>query len=141
MKRYAFVDVLNTANSAEKMLGFSVGQHSNENSGVKQSVISVGEHSLTSFVYTILYEVLPLVAQVLLTIGILLYLNLILGVAIILGITVFVYFTIKINWNLRDDLKKSHDLRYDMDSNYAEILRNIEIVEVNARNSDGSGGR
>ena len=117
----------------EKMLGFSVGQHSNENSGVKQSVISVGEHSLTSFVYTILYEVLPLVAQVLLTIGILLYLNLILGVAIILGITVFVYFTIKINWNLRDDLKKSHDLRYDMDSNYAEILRNIEIVEVNAQ--------
>jgi ABC-type multidrug transport system fused ATPase/permease subunit len=119
----------------EKILSFSIGQHSNENSGIKQSVISIGEHSLTSFAYTMLYEVLPLATQVVLTIGVLFYLSWLLGLIVFTGILIFIVMSIRINLSLKDDLKKAHNLQNEMDSAHAEIIRNAEIVEINAQES------
>lgn len=117
----------------EKILSFSIGQHSNENSGIKQSVISIGEHSLTSFAYTMLYEVFPLAIQVILTITILFYLSWLLGLVVFLGMAIYVAMTIRVNCALKDDLKKSHDLQNEMNSAHMEIIRNVEIVGVNAQ--------
>lgn len=47
----------------QKVLAFSIGQHVNENSGIKQSVINRGEHSLSTLAYTTLYEILPIILQ------------------------------------------------------------------------------
>ncbi|MDB5188520.1 MAG: transporter related protein [Candidatus Nomurabacteria bacterium] len=59
------VEALNT------MFGFSIGQHINEHSGVKQSIVSKGQNSMTNLLYTILYTVLPAILQVLVTLTVL----------------------------------------------------------------------
>ena len=57
--------------SLKKMLSFSVGQHHNEHSGVKQSVAGKGQNALSGFMNTILYQVLPSMLQILVTIVVL----------------------------------------------------------------------
>ena len=56
-----------------KLFGFSIGQHTSENSGVKQTVISRGENALESLGDLILYQAFPLFAEIVILTGILLY--------------------------------------------------------------------
>ncbi len=57
--------------SIERLFDFSIGQHINEHSGVKLSIVNRGKDSLTEFTQTIIYEILPSVIQVSVLIGIL----------------------------------------------------------------------
>jgi len=48
----------------EKMMKFSIGQHRNENSGIKQSVMNKGKNALKSLTSTIMYNIVPTVLQI-----------------------------------------------------------------------------
>jgi len=50
--------------SLEKMFGFSVGQHTNEHSGVKQSIVNRGQSALVQLVNIVLYTILPNLLQI-----------------------------------------------------------------------------
>jgi ATP-binding cassette subfamily B protein len=117
----------------EKLLGFSIGQHISENSGIKQSIISRGQHSLTSLVYMVLYQVLPMCVEVILLIGVLLYFSAILGLIVLCGAIVYVSFVFYTNLHFRKDFKKVETM-YNKNSKFqGEILKNVELVLVNAQ--------
>ena len=117
----------------EKTFKFSIGQHNNENSGVKQSVINKGEHSLTTLAYTMLYDVFPLIARITFTVGALMYLSIILGTITLVSVICFVGITIYLNGIMKSDLKIFEDLRDNNNKMHTEILRNVELVQVNAQ--------
>ena len=88
-----------------RMLGFSIGQHHNQHSGIKQTVIARGEHSLTSLAYTMAYEIIPLAIQVVFTIAVLLFLNFKIGLIVLTAIALFIALTIDLNTRLNEKLR------------------------------------
>lgn len=57
--------------SLKKMFGFSIGQHINEHSGVKQTIVNKGQGSLTQLVDNVLYNILQTTVQIIVTLVIL----------------------------------------------------------------------
>lgn len=119
----------------ERLLCFSIGQHTSENSGIKQSKISRGQHSLTTLADMMLYQVLPMIIEVLFLIGVLLYFSKILGLLVLAGIALYVGFVLYMNHHFRTDFKKLEEL-HNKDSKFnGEVLRNVELVLANAQES------
>jgi len=50
--------------SLSRMFQFSIGQHINEHSGVKQTIVSKGQNSLSGFMFSILNNILPSFIQI-----------------------------------------------------------------------------
>lgn len=117
----------------KKVLGFSIGQHINENSGIKQSVIDRGQRSLTSMAYLVLYQVLPTVIEVFFLVGILLYYSTVLGFVTLTGVVLYVGFVLYVNTRLRGNLKKLEKMHNENSKFQSEVLRNIDVVLVNAQ--------
>jgi len=124
----------------KKLFGLSVGQHLNENSGLKQSIIDRGESSLTSFAYTMLYETIPMLLQVILTVAVIFYLNAILGIIVLAGALVFILTSIYSNISMRGAHQKLEDMRDDMDLAHNEILRNMQLVQFSAQEHKVAAG-
>jgi ABC-type multidrug transport system fused ATPase/permease subunit len=117
----------------ERLLSFSIGQHISENSGIKQSVITRGQHSLTSLAYMLLYDFLPMIIEVVLLVGILSYYSKTLGLIVLSGIAAYVSFTVYVNFKFRDDLKNLEKMFNENSKFQGEILQNIELVMVNSQ--------
>lgn len=120
----------------KKMLGFSIGQHDNQNSGIKKSVIDKGEHSLTALAFTVIYEIIPSVLQVVVSIVALAYLAPILGLIVFIGVCIFLAASIYTSNILKDDSKKIDDMRHDNSKKHGEILRNVSLVKINAKEQE-----
>ncbi len=115
------------------IFGFSIGQHNNEHSGIKQSIINRGEHSLTALAYTAAYEVMPMIVHTLLATFVMIYLSLSLGLVIAVSVFLFVAISIYANRAIRKDLETSQEMWNENGKIHSEILRNIEIVMLNAQ--------
>ena len=50
--------------SLQKMFSFSVGQHTNEHSGVQQSIVNRGQNALVQLINVVLYTILPNILQI-----------------------------------------------------------------------------
>lgn len=120
----------------KKILGFSIGQHDNQNSGIKKSVIDKGEHSLTALALTVIYEIIPSILQVVVSIVALAYLAPILGLIVFIGVCIFLAASIYMNNILKDDSKKIDDMRHDNSKKHGEILRNVSLVKINAKEQE-----
>lgn len=119
--------------SMEKMMSFSLGQHRNENSGVKKSVIDKGEHSLATLAYRTLYEIAPLFLQLVFTITALMYLSIPLGLIVFTGASIFVALSIRTSIKSRDSLKSLEDMHHDNNKLHSEMIRNITLVQANSQ--------
>ncbi|TSC75206.1 MAG: Uncharacterized protein G01um101444_52 [Parcubacteria group bacterium Gr01-1014_44] len=117
----------------ERMLGFSIGQHISENSGIKQSIISRGQHSLTTLAMQSLYQVLPTIVEVFFLIGVLLYFSKVLGSVALIGVVVYTSFIIFTNTRFRSDYKKLEDMQNKNSKFQGEVLRNVELVLSNGQ--------
>lgn len=119
----------------EKLLGFSIGQHVSENSGIKQSIISRGQHSLSSLVYMTLYQVLPMIVEVVFLISILLYFSVILGSIVLSGAVGYVSFVLYTNYHFKKSFRRAETISNRNSKFQGEILRNVELILANAQES------
>lgn len=65
------IDKALSVGSLKKMLGFSIGQHINEHSGVKQTIVNKGQGALTQLVDNFIYNILQTTIQIVVTLVIL----------------------------------------------------------------------
>ncbi len=116
-----------------KLFGFSIGQHTSENSGIKQSVINRGENALQSLGDLVLYQAFPLLAEVFILTGILLYWSKLIGLIVLVAVVLYVLAVIKINNHFRPEIKKIEKLFINDSKFQGEIIRNIGLVMANAQ--------
>lgn len=114
--------------SLNKMLQFSIGQHTNEHSGVKQTIVNKGQNSLSNLVETVFYNLVPNLIQVLVTLIILAIFDW--RIASIAFVFSAVYIIISNKRNLRiypivDQLRKKHQSQGKIES---ELYRNSTLV-------------
>lgn len=116
-----------------KLMDFSIGQHENQNSGIKKSIIDRGQHSLEALAYNVVYDVAPVFLRIIAVITVLLVLAPILGAIVFIGIAVLIGFSIYLNIAFKDGLKKIQDNLHESSKKHSEILRNISLVKTSAK--------
>lgn len=116
-----------------KLFGFSIGQHTSENSGVKQTVIQRGENALESLGDLILYQAFPLFAEIVILTGILLYWSKPIGLIVLVAVITYALVVIKINSHFRPEMKKIEKMFVDDSKFQGEVLKNIGLVMANAQ--------
>ena len=116
--------------SLSKMLTFSIGQHNNENSGVKQHIVNQGQNSLPEMVFQMLYEVAPLVIRVLITTIVLCIVDFSLGIFVLLAIASYLRVTFMVNKKFEPTLMKLRERRQGVAKFSSEIYRNFPLVVI-----------
>lgn len=116
-----------------RLFEFSIGQHTNEHSGVKRSIISRGENALEQMMQLLVYQLLPLVLEVLILTGVLLYWAPNMGLLVLACMLLTSILIWKLNTVFQKDFKEI-DMQYIRNSKIeGEIISNIALVMVQAQ--------
>jgi ATP-binding cassette subfamily B protein len=120
----------------DKIMEFSIGQHENQNSGIKKSIIDRGQHSLGALAYLIIYDVAPVILRVSAIITVLFVLAPVLGAMVFVGFLILIGATICLNIFSRDGLRKIQDNYHESNKKHSEILRNVSLIKTSAKEKD-----
>lgn len=119
--------------SMQKLLTLSIGQHENRHSGTKQSVIEHGEQALQRVIFMALYEMIPLLLQVVLISTALLWISFPLGSLTLAGVIASVWISLALNQKFKGEQRQFEDLRVEWNRFRSDILHNISLVLANAQ--------
>jgi ABC-type multidrug transport system fused ATPase/permease subunit len=127
-----------SVHALKKMFSFSAGQHINEHSGVKQTIINRGQNSLVHFVNMLFYSFLPTAVQILVTLGILAFFDWRIALTAFFFVAVYVFISYRRNINYFpkiDQLRKKHQEQSKLQS---ELFRNSTLVISEAQEENAS---
>ncbi len=116
-----------------KLFGFSIGQHTSENSGIKQSVINRGENALVNLGDIVLYQAFPLMAEVFILTGVLMYWSRPIGLTVLACVTAYIIYVVLLNRHFRKDFKVMNRKFIDDSKFQGEVVRNIGLVMASAQ--------
>lgn len=119
--------------SLKRMFQFSIGQHINEHSGVKQTIVNKGQNSLINTVNMFIYDLLQTGIQILVTFVILFIFDWKAG--LVAFIFVLLHILIAYNRNIRyyprvDEVRKKNQSQSKLQS---ELFRNSTLVIAEAQ--------
>lgn len=119
--------------SIAKFFSFSNGQHINEHSGVKQSIVNSGTTSIQNQIRLMLYQLFPSLAYLVVSLGILFSVNVVIGsVFLTIGI-VFTVMMFYLNKQLVPGVRKIRD-RVQLNSRLiSELYRYVGVVKNEAQ--------
>ena len=120
-------------NTFHQVCGYSLGQHINHNSGIKQSIMREGESALINVSEIAFYQLIPMTITVVITSVILTCFNWLLGLIMVVGIISYLVIAVRMNYRFKDDLKKNEDMRHEVHKVRGEFLKNIALVKIHAQ--------
>jgi ABC-type multidrug transport system fused ATPase/permease subunit len=122
--------------SLNRMLQFSVGQHVNEHSGVKQTIISKGQNSLNDLMKTMFYDIFPNSLQIIVTLIILAILDWKIALIALTFSVLYILFALRRNKNmfpLVGEIRRKHQAQGKLQS---ELYRNSTLIISEAQESN-----
>ena len=119
--------------SVGKFLGFSIGQHTNQHSGIKKSIIDKGEMAMTQLMNTVIYSYLPTVLQAILALIFLAFISWPLALAVIVMSSVYIWLMIANNLRFNPLIKALQTRWHDNTKTHSEITRHPDTIQLNAR--------
>lgn len=129
---YALPKFTNTE-TLKKLFLFSLGQHINEHSGLRQSVISRGTNALQQFLNGFVYSLLPFLLQIILATVAIFFVNPLLGGIVFSVSTIYLVLTFRYNVRFYPEMAKNRDHWNKQQKHFTEILRNVKLVKVTAK--------
>ncbi len=119
--------------SLGKLLGLSIGQHRNQHSGVKQHVISQGESSIDQIVTMLMFDIVPIVVQVLTTLVLIFIVSPLVGLWVSTLTLLFIIISLRRNILYRPRILKWLDKDKENSKIVSEIYRNAPFVILEAQ--------
>lgn len=119
--------------SLSRMLEFSIGQHINEHSGVKQTVVNKGQPSLVNLVFTLLYDVFPYSIQVIITLGILSFFDWHIALIATMFVVSFVLLAYRRNKRLIPEVEIIRKKNQNQSKLQSELFRNSTLIIAEAQ--------
>lgn len=117
----------------EKLFSLSIGQHVSEHSGLRRNVVSRGERSFIEMGDALLYDVIPLIVEIAIVIGILFYMSAVIGAIVFVGSCLFVTAAILINRVARKDLGQLEGMHLENGRQHDEMMKNAPLILTNAQ--------
>ena len=114
--------------SLERILGFSIGQHINEHSGVKQSVVNKGQNALTNLMFNTLYNILPNALQVVATLIILAFFEWRVAVTALIFASLYIVISYKRNLHYFPKIEEIRKKNQSQSKLQSELFRNSTLV-------------
>ncbi len=114
--------------SINKVLGYSIGQHTNEHSGVQQSIVSKGQSSLQNLMYNMLYNILPSGIQVLVTLIVLVFFDWRVACTALFFVIIYIFVSLRRNKRFfpkAEQIRKKYQSQSKIQS---ELYRNATLV-------------
>lgn len=115
--------------SISKYFGFSNGQHINEHSGVKQSIITSGFQSVQSQIQMFVYVLFPALTSFVVSMAMLFWINLYLGVGAFLVSVAFIFAVWRFNLFLGPRLRGVRDARNQTARTISELYRFVSLIK------------
>ncbi|HEY1041364.1 MAG TPA: ABC transporter ATP-binding protein [Candidatus Paceibacterota bacterium] len=125
---YLIQNYLNHA-SVAKFFSFSGGQHLNEHSGVKQSIVNNGVSSLKSQIEELIYDLTPNALRFLMALFLLMYANLLVGLLFIIVSVIFGLMMHRYNLKLVPGIRKLRDYNIVRSRFTSELFRFVGLVK------------
>ncbi|MFA7201668.1 MAG: ABC transporter ATP-binding protein [Candidatus Paceibacterota bacterium] len=122
-----------TKESFGKFLSLSIGQHNNHHSGIKQSIMNRGKHSLSTLAFTVLYELFPDVLRLLFMLIAIAWSHMVIGAVVWVGAGLFLIVSFYINRSFQPKVRSLQDMWDENGKLEFELLRNVELIQVNAQ--------
>ena len=120
-------------NALKSLFSFSVGQHINENSNLRISVLRKGTTAMQGISNLIIYSILPYGLQIILGSLAIFYVSPYIGGIIIITTIIFSYAMFLVNISIAPQLNKNKDRWNDQEKIFGEILRNIKLIKLSAK--------
>jgi ABC-type multidrug transport system fused ATPase/permease subunit len=115
--------------SIMKFFSFSNGQHINEHSGVKQTIVQSGFSSIHSQMNMFIYQFIPAVAQFMISIIVLSSVNIWIGLAYFAFSFLFAWSIFKFNKDFDPKLRLVRDIRNKNSRFISEIYRFVFLIK------------
>ncbi len=125
--------------SFSKFLSLSIGQHNNHHSGIKQNIMDQGRHSLSALTYTFLYDVFPDLIRLIFILIAITWSDLTIGAVVWAGAVLFLVVSLFLNNKFHPRVRALKDMADENGKVESEILRNVELIQVNAQEEKALG--
>lgn len=119
--------------SASRLLGFSIGQHKNQNSGIKQHVVNYGHSSINTIFNEVIFALAPTVLQAVTTIILITIVSPTIGIFIISNVALYLFISIYRNIKYRKKLLDWLETEKEQSKIVSEVYRNIPAVILEAQ--------
>ncbi|MCU0660676.1 MAG: ABC transporter ATP-binding protein/permease [Candidatus Pacebacteria bacterium] len=112
----------------QKMFSFSIGQHINEHSGVKQSIVNRGMNALQNFIERLIYGILPNILQIIATLIILAFFDWRVAVVAISFVVIYVFLAYRTNGKFFPMIDEVRRKKQEHSKLQSELFRNAPLV-------------
>ena len=119
--------------SITKMLGYSIGQHINEHSGVKQSIVNKGRSGLLQLLRTSIYMIIPTVLQIVATLIIVAFFDWRMSILSLVFASLYCFFAYKLNLYFYPKIELIRKMKQDQSKLQSEIFRNSTLIITEAQ--------
>lgn len=133
--QYFFFDFIKNVHmeGIEKILSFSAGQHTNKNSGVKDSIMSKGVNAIRMVVQGLVYDVLPLFLKITVLLVGLFVIDWQFGILASVALVSIIFGQMKFSQKFIPEFRVLEKLGQERHKGFWEILRNIFLIKNNGR--------
>lgn len=122
-----------SALSLSRLFGFSLGQHVNEHSGLRQSVLARGESGIIALANILIYDIIPPVLQFFATTLALFYFSVALGIVASIFVAMYIIASVYMFRRFNAEVKMVRDASHDISKHQSEIMRLAGLVASNAQ--------
>lgn len=116
-----------------RMTNLSVGQHNMFHSGLKQSIVNRGQHSLITLVFMAVYEIIPTASRAVIMTVAICWLSMAMGLVVLSAMVLYLSLTLWQNYIFKSDIIKLEKMWTREAKFRGEIIQHIGHVLVNAQ--------
>lgn len=127
------VQLASNVNTLQKVFGFSLGQHINENSGLRATVINRGISALSGLLDNIIYSLFPFLTQIIFASIAIFFVNKTLGLIVAFFTVGYTIIQLNVNKSFYPQLSKNRKDWNDQSKHFSEILRNIKLIKMSGK--------
>lgn len=120
-------------NALKSLFSFSVGQHINENSSFRISVLSKGATAIQGISNLIIYSILPYGLQIILGSLAIFYISPYIGAIVFVTAIVFCSAIFITNKSITPQLSQAKDNWNNQEKMFGEILKNIKLIKLSVK--------
>lgn len=115
--------------SISKFFQFSNGQHINEHSGVKQSIITSGFSSIQNFMGMLIYNLIPHTSLFLASLCLFYYVHWSVGVMYTIGAVIYFFQMLRYNKQIHPKVKDLNEIRNQNSRFISEVYRYVFLIK------------
>lgn len=117
----------------DKIMAFSIGQHHNQNSGIKLGLIGKGEGSIRNLLNDLLYNLAPSACQLIIIMIFLMTMNHWLALVYVFGISLYTLMSVKLHKKFSPMLEQEEKLYNESSKLGGDMVKNVMLVKVNCK--------